>query len=76
MHHEAQHLLIFLLSRPAGSEPTHKPTIKDLPSVTPDHLGGYRLAASTFAGVERKFGLHLPKFKPSGEVSKAEPQAS
>uniref|UniRef100_A0AAX7TS68 EF-hand domain-containing protein n=1 Tax=Astatotilapia calliptera TaxID=8154 RepID=A0AAX7TS68_ASTCA len=68
--------------RPAGSEPTHKPTIKDLPSVTPDHLGGYRLAASTFAGVERKFGLHLPKFKPSGEVtitsvtSKAEPQAS
>nr|XP_020452192.1 calcium-binding mitochondrial carrier protein Aralar1-like isoform X2 [Monopterus albus] len=68
--------------RPAGSEPTPKPTIKDLPCVTADHVGGYRLAAATFAGVERKFGLHLPKFKPSGEVtsksagSTAEPQAS
>ncbi|XP_042281806.1 calcium-binding mitochondrial carrier protein Aralar1-like isoform X2 [Thunnus maccoyii] len=68
--------------RPAGSEPTHKPAIKDLPSVTADHVGGYRLAAATFAGVESKFGLHLPKFKPSGEVkikpveSKSEPQAS
>ncbi|XP_044222829.1 calcium-binding mitochondrial carrier protein Aralar1-like [Thunnus albacares] len=68
--------------RPAGSEPTHKPAIKDLPSVTADHVGGYRLAAATFAGVESKFGLHLPKFKPSGEVkikpveSKTEPQAS
>ncbi|KAM7407454.1 hypothetical protein PAMA_003263 [Pampus argenteus] len=68
--------------RPTGSEPTPKPRIEDLPSVTADHVGGYRLAAATFAGVERKFGLHLPKFKPSGEVtikpveSKAEPQAS
>uniref|UniRef100_A0A672JK68 Calcium-binding mitochondrial carrier protein Aralar1-like n=1 Tax=Salarias fasciatus TaxID=181472 RepID=A0A672JK68_SALFA len=68
--------------RPAGSEPTHKPKAEDLPSVTADHVGGYRLAAATFAGVERKFGLHLPKFKPSGGVtitaaeSKTEPQAS
>lgn len=68
--------------RPTGSEPTPKPAIKDLPSVTADHVGGYHLAAATFAGVERKFGLHLPKFKPSGDVTikstmpKAEPQAS
>ncbi|XP_038576421.1 calcium-binding mitochondrial carrier protein Aralar1-like [Micropterus salmoides] len=68
--------------RPTGSVPTPKPMIQDLPSVTPDHVGGYHLAAATFAGVERKFGLHLPKFKPSGEVtikpaeSKTEPQAS
>lgn len=45
-----------------------------------DHVGGYQLAAATFAGVERKFGLHLPKFKPSGGVTikaaTAEPQAS
>ncbi|KAF1382547.1 hypothetical protein PFLUV_G00144920 [Perca fluviatilis] len=67
--------------RPAGSEPTPKP-LMDLPSVTADHVGGYHLAAATFAGVERKFGLHLPKFKPSGEgtikpaVPKTEPQAS
>uniref|UniRef100_A0A673A9M7 Solute carrier family 25 member 12 n=1 Tax=Sphaeramia orbicularis TaxID=375764 RepID=A0A673A9M7_9TELE len=53
--------------RPAGSDPITKPAIQDLPSVTPDHVGGYHLAAATFAGVERKFGLHLPKFKPSGE---------
>lgn len=50
--------------------------------MTADHVGGYHLAAATFAGVERKFGLHLPKFKPSGEAtikpveSKTEPQAS
>uniref|UniRef100_A0A8D3AU21 Solute carrier family 25 member 12 n=1 Tax=Scophthalmus maximus TaxID=52904 RepID=A0A8D3AU21_SCOMX len=68
--------------RPTGSEPTPKPPTEDLPSVTADHVGGYRLAAATFAGVERKFGLHLPKFKPSGVVtvqpaeSKTEPQAS
>uniref|UniRef100_A0A673AB50 Solute carrier family 25 member 12 n=1 Tax=Sphaeramia orbicularis TaxID=375764 RepID=A0A673AB50_9TELE len=68
--------------RPAGSDPITKPAIQDLPSVTPDHVGGYHLAAATFAGVERKFGLHLPKFKPSGEVtikpaeSKTEPQPS
>lgn len=61
--------------------PTAKPMIEDHPSVTADHVGGYRLAAATFAGVERKFGLHLPKFKPSGDVtikpaeSNTEPQA-
>ncbi|TNN03021.1 hypothetical protein fugu_000050 [Takifugu bimaculatus] len=66
--------------RPTGSVPKPKPTM-DLPSVTADHVGGYRLAAATFAGVERKFGLHLPKFKPSGDVTikaaktTAEPQA-
>ncbi|KAF3694869.1 Calcium-binding mitochondrial carrier protein Aralar1 [Channa argus] len=64
--------------RPTGSEPIPKPTIEHLPSVTADHVGGYRLAAATFAGVERKFGLHLPKFKSSGEVTikPAEPEAS
>ncbi|XP_040057113.2 electrogenic aspartate/glutamate antiporter SLC25A12, mitochondrial-like [Gasterosteus aculeatus] len=67
--------------RPAGSEPPSKPRVEDLPSVTPDHVGGYHLAAATFAGVERKFGLHLPKFKPSEEATtrpmeaKMEPQA-
>ncbi|XP_028292633.1 calcium-binding mitochondrial carrier protein Aralar1-like [Gouania willdenowi] len=62
--------------RPTGSEPI-KPKVEDLPSVTAEHVGGYRLAAATFAGVERKFGLHLPKFKPSApSVKSAEPQAS
>uniref|UniRef100_A0A4W5JWA8 Solute carrier family 25 member 12 n=1 Tax=Hucho hucho TaxID=62062 RepID=A0A4W5JWA8_9TELE len=68
--------------RPAGSEPTPKSRISDLPPVSADHVGGYRLAAATFAGVENKFGLHLPKFKTSGAVSvsqaptKEEPTAS
>lgn len=33
-------------------------------STNPDHIGGYSLALATFAGVESKFGLFLPKFKP------------
>uniref|UniRef100_A0A4W5RKY2 Solute carrier family 25 member 12 n=1 Tax=Hucho hucho TaxID=62062 RepID=A0A4W5RKY2_9TELE len=55
--------------RPSGSEPTPKSRISELPPVSADHLGGYRLATATFAGVENKFGLHLPKFKSSGVVS-------
>uniref|UniRef100_A0AAY4ERX9 EF-hand domain-containing protein n=1 Tax=Denticeps clupeoides TaxID=299321 RepID=A0AAY4ERX9_9TELE len=68
--------------RPAGSEPTPKSRISELPPPSPDHVGGYRLAAATFAGVENKFGLHLPKFKSSGAVAmapgqpKQEPQSS
>uniref|UniRef100_A0A671K513 Calcium-binding mitochondrial carrier protein Aralar2-like n=1 Tax=Sinocyclocheilus anshuiensis TaxID=1608454 RepID=A0A671K513_9TELE len=52
--------------RPAGSEPTPKSRISELPPVSSEHVGGYHLAAATFAGVENKFGLHLPKFKSSG----------
>uniref|UniRef100_A0A3P9AK02 EF-hand domain-containing protein n=1 Tax=Esox lucius TaxID=8010 RepID=A0A3P9AK02_ESOLU len=55
--------------RPMGSEPTPKSRISNLPPTSADHIGGYRLAAATFAGVENKFGLHLPKFKSSGAVS-------
>lgn len=31
-------------------------------SLHPDHIGGLRLAVSSFSGVESKFGLMLPKF--------------
>ncbi|XP_062862018.1 electrogenic aspartate/glutamate antiporter SLC25A12, mitochondrial-like [Trichomycterus rosablanca] len=55
--------------RPAGSEPTPKSRISELPPLREEHIGGYQLAAATFAGVENKFGLHLPKFKPSGSVT-------
>uniref|UniRef100_A0A8C7MJL2 Solute carrier family 25 member 12 n=1 Tax=Oncorhynchus kisutch TaxID=8019 RepID=A0A8C7MJL2_ONCKI len=61
--------------RPTGSEPTPKSRISDLPPISADHVGGYRLAAATFAGVENKFGLHLPKFKSSGAVSVSQAQA-
>lgn len=63
-----------LCSRPAGSEPTPKSRISELPPINADHVGGYRLAAATFAGVENKFGLHLPKFKSSGVVSIHHPE--
>ncbi|XP_066544430.1 calcium-binding mitochondrial carrier protein Aralar1 [Amia ocellicauda] len=56
-------------SRPMGTEPTPKSRIQELPPASPDHVGGYKLAAATFAGIENKFGLYLPKFKSSGVVS-------
>uniref|UniRef100_A0A667GD76 Solute carrier family 25 member 13 n=1 Tax=Lynx canadensis TaxID=61383 RepID=A0A667GD76_LYNCA len=50
--------------KPVGSEPVPKSRIV-LPAPNPDHVGGYRLAVATFAGIENKFGLYLPLFKPS-----------
>ncbi|XP_026087371.1 calcium-binding mitochondrial carrier protein Aralar2 isoform X2 [Carassius auratus] len=47
--------------KPAGTEPTPKSRIS-LPAPNPDHIGGFRLAVATFAGIESKFGLHLPRF--------------
>ncbi|KAM6899663.1 electrogenic aspartate/glutamate antiporter SLC25A13, mitochondrial isoform 2-T2 [Xenentodon cancila] len=47
--------------KPAGSEPTPKSRIS-LPAPNPDHIGGFRLALATFAGIESKFGLHLPRY--------------
>lgn len=32
-------------------------------SVNPEHIGGYKLANVTFAGLENKFGLCFPRFK-------------
>ncbi|XP_078537696.1 electrogenic aspartate/glutamate antiporter SLC25A12, mitochondrial [Lissotriton helveticus] len=49
-----------------GSEPAPKSRIPDLPPANPDHIGGYRLATATFAGIENKFGLYLPKFRTPG----------
>lgn len=57
-------------SKPIGSQ--HSPKfvhVSDLPPISPDHVGGYKLAAATFAGVERKFGLMLPKFQPQSTSS-------
>ncbi|KAK4817481.1 hypothetical protein QYF61_016488 [Mycteria americana] len=54
--------------KPSGSEPMPKTRISDLPPVNPEHIGGYRLATATFAGIENKFGLYLPKFR-SGVTS-------
>ncbi|XP_042688689.1 calcium-binding mitochondrial carrier protein Aralar1-like [Centrocercus urophasianus] len=54
--------------KPSGSEPTPKTRISDLPPANPEHIGGYRLATATFAGIENKFGLYLPKFRSSATV--------
>nr|XP_009925532.1 PREDICTED: calcium-binding mitochondrial carrier protein Aralar1 isoform X2 [Haliaeetus albicilla] len=61
--------------KPSGSEPTSKTRISDLPPVNPEHIGGYRLATATFAGIENKFGLYLPKFRSPG-ITLAQPQGS
>ncbi|XP_053926118.1 electrogenic aspartate/glutamate antiporter SLC25A12, mitochondrial [Cuculus canorus] len=55
--------------KPSGSEPAPKTRISDLPPANPEHIGGYRLATATFAGIENKFGLYLPKFRSSGIAS-------
>ncbi|XP_063777425.1 electrogenic aspartate/glutamate antiporter SLC25A13, mitochondrial isoform X2 [Pseudophryne corroboree] len=55
--------------KPAGSEPVPKSRIT-LPAPNPDHVGGYKLAVATFAGIESKFGLYLPRFQPSPPTSK------
>lgn len=36
-------------------------------TLNPDHVGGFKLATVTFAGIENKFGLCFPKFKPKTE---------
>ncbi|EYB94070.1 hypothetical protein Y032_0176g566 [Ancylostoma ceylanicum] len=53
--------------RPTGSESSTTKKILDESSLNPDHVGGYRLAAATFSGIEHKFGLFLPRFEPAGK---------
>ncbi|CAI5444746.1 unnamed protein product [Caenorhabditis angaria] len=53
----------FAGSRPTGSELATTKTIQDESSTNPDHVGGYKLAAATFTGIEHKFGLFLPRFE-------------
>jgi hypothetical protein len=56
----------FSSSKPIGS--VHKPKtihVADLPPINPDHVGGMKVAAATYAGIEHKFGLKLPRFKAS-----------
>uniref|UniRef100_A0A4W3IAU5 Solute carrier family 25 member 12 n=1 Tax=Callorhinchus milii TaxID=7868 RepID=A0A4W3IAU5_CALMI len=61
--------------KPVGSEPTPKSRIANLPPASPEHIGGYKLAAATFAGIENKFGLYLPKFR-SSDAASIHPQVS
>ncbi len=52
-------------SQPAGSQVSTHKTLEDEASGNPEHLGGYKLARSTFLGIESKFGLFLPIFEGS-----------
>ena len=50
----------FSRSKPIGS--VHKPRtihVADLPPLNSDHVGGMKVAAATFAGIEHKFGLKV-----------------
>ena len=49
-------------SIPIGSHQTiHSIHISQLPPLKPDHIGGMKMAAASYAGMENKFGLHLPR---------------
>lgn len=52
--------------KPEGSQVDIQRNIKgsNIESLNPDHIGGFKLATVTFAGLENKFGLCFPKFKP------------
>ncbi|XP_067112440.1 electrogenic aspartate/glutamate antiporter SLC25A13, mitochondrial [Osmerus mordax] len=54
-------------TKPSGSEPTPRSRIS-LPAPNPDHIGGFKLAVATFAGIESKFGLHLPRYRVQAEA--------
>lgn len=51
--------------RPAGSEVKVPLSPSEMLSQSHDHIGGYKLALSTFSGIESKFGLFFPKFQPN-----------
>ncbi|XP_040297692.1 calcium-binding mitochondrial carrier protein Aralar1 [Bufo bufo] len=61
--------------KPSGTEPSPKTRISNLPPAHQDHIGGYRLATATFAGIENKFGIYLPKFRSPG-VAPAQAKAA
>uniref|UniRef100_A0A914HB78 EF-hand domain-containing protein n=1 Tax=Globodera rostochiensis TaxID=31243 RepID=A0A914HB78_GLORO len=50
-------------TRPTGSEVSTHATMLDQASENPHHIGGYKLAAATFSGIEHKFGLFMPRFE-------------
>lgn len=50
-------------NRPAGSEAKVPLQASEMLSQNSDHVGGYKLALTTFSGMESKFGLFFPKFE-------------
>ncbi|KAG7456484.1 hypothetical protein JOB18_023348 [Solea senegalensis] len=53
-----QVILTPLHKKPPGSEPTPKSRIS-LPAPNPDHIGGFRLAEATFAGIQSNSISHV-----------------
>ncbi|CAL4060902.1 unnamed protein product, partial [Meganyctiphanes norvegica] len=49
-------------ARPKGSEAQLPASAAEMRSTNPDHIGGYKVAAPIFKGIESKFGLMLPRF--------------
>lgn len=52
-------------NRPAGSEVKVPLQAFEMLSQNVDHVGGFKLALTTFSGMESKFGLFFPKFERS-----------
>jgi solute carrier family 25 aspartate/glutamate transporter 12/13 len=52
----------FFNRKPEGSQIEIFGRENRIESNNPDHLGGYKLAAVTFTGLENKFGLSFPRY--------------
>ena len=57
--------------RPEGSETSKPSSVIDYTSQNADHIGGYKLAAATFAGIEAKFGLFMPRYENAAATAAA-----
>ena len=55
---------IHFYRKPEGSQVDIQPqaALYNMHSLNPEHIGGYKLATVTFAGLENKFGLCFPKY--------------
>lgn len=51
--------------RPAGSQTKVPLQASEMLSSHPDHIGGYKIAVNTFKGMESKFGISFPCFRPN-----------
>lgn len=54
-------------TRPSGSEQYNSTLLQptSIRNENPDLIGGYRAALPILNGIETKFGLSLPRFRPS-----------
>ena len=52
-------------TRPSGSEQYKPASLQSSIRENPDLIGGYRAALPILHGIETKFGLSLPRYRPA-----------